>query len=80
MCLIRLPRFLLSTFVIIATVVTAYGQSSTGRQQMNFDKDWKFHPGNATDPHRDFNYSIANILAKTGDAANTCLLYTSRCV
>ncbi|HXB34430.1 MAG TPA: glycoside hydrolase family 2 TIM barrel-domain containing protein, partial [Puia sp.] len=73
MCLIHLPRFLLTTFIIIATVVTAYGQSSTGRELKNFDIDWKFHLGNATDPHRDFNYSIANILAKTGDAANTCI-------
>ena len=54
-------------------MITAYGQSSGGRQVMNFDKDWKFHPGHATDPHRDFNYSIANILAKTGDAGNTCI-------
>src|ERR1700742_2812921 len=43
------------------------------RQHINFDKDWKFHLGNATDPHRDFNYGIANILAKTGEAANTCI-------
>jgi beta-galactosidase len=41
------------------------------REKRNFDEDWKFHLGNATDPHRDFNYSIGNILAKTGDAANT---------
>ena len=73
MCLIHLPRFLLTTFIIIATVVTAYGQSSAGRELKNFDIDWKFHLGNATDPHRDFNFSIANILAKTGDAANTCI-------
>jgi beta-galactosidase len=73
MCLIRLPRILLSIFLIIAIVVTAHGQWSGGRQRMNFDYDWKFHLGHATDPHRDFNYSIANILAKTGDAGNTCI-------
>jgi beta-galactosidase len=43
------------------------------RQHINFDEGWKFHPGHATDPHRDFNYGIANILAKTGEAANTCI-------
>ncbi|MBS1604342.1 MAG: DUF4982 domain-containing protein [Bacteroidetes bacterium] len=43
------------------------------RQRLNFDGGWKFHLGNASDPHRDFNYSIGNILAKTGDAANTCI-------
>jgi len=72
MSLIRLPRISLFSFLIFAAYVTAHGQSS-GRQRMNFDKDWKFHLGHATDPHRDFNYSIANILAKTGDAANTCI-------
>lgn len=43
------------------------------RQRINFDEGWKFHFGNASDPHRDFNYGIGNILAKTGDAANTCI-------
>jgi len=51
--------------------------SSTGlvpaRTHINFDAGWKFHPGHASDPHRDFNYGIANILAKTGDASNTCI-------
>jgi len=42
-------------------------------QRENFDRGWKFHLGNAADPHRDFNYGIGNILAKTGDAANTCI-------
>jgi len=43
------------------------------RQRLNFDEGWKFHLGHGTDPHRDFNYNIGNILAKTGDAANTCI-------
>jgi beta-galactosidase len=43
------------------------------RQRLNFDRDWKFHPGHSADPHRDFNYGIGNILAKTGDAANTAI-------
>ena len=42
-------------------------------QRENFDRGWKFHLGNAADPHRDFNYTIGNILAKTGEAANTCI-------
>src|SRR5579872_1399364 len=44
-----------------------------GRYQIDIDHDWKFHLGHAADPHRDFNYGIGNILAKTGDAANTCI-------
>jgi len=48
-------------------------QAGPGRHQVNFDEGWKFSPGHATDPHRDFNYGIANILSKTGETANTCL-------
>lgn len=48
----------------------AFGQ---GRERLDFDGGWKFHLGNAGDPHQDFNYGIGNILAKTGDAANTCI-------
>jgi beta-galactosidase len=68
---------MLSTRPIIFAIVlffaaTAHAQSPV-RQHLNFDEGWKFHPGHATDPHRDFNYGIANILSKTGEAANTCI-------
>ncbi len=59
--------------VINLFAVAAFGQSSAGREHRNFDEGWKFHPGHATDPHRDFNYGVANILSKTGDAGNTCI-------
>jgi len=58
--------------VISLFAVAGYGQSA-GREHRNFDADWQFHLGHASDPHRDFNYGIANILAKTGEAANTCI-------
>jgi beta-galactosidase len=70
---VRLYRILFPVLLITTSFATAQGQSSVGRRRVNFDNDWKFHLGHATDPHRDFNYSIANILAKTGDAANTCI-------
>ena len=41
------------------------------QQRLNFDEGWKFHLGHANDPHRDFNYGIGNILAKTGEADHT---------
>jgi len=47
--------------------------SQSARRHINFDEGWKFHTGHATDPHRDFNYGIANILAKTGDAGRTAI-------
>ncbi|HXD79072.1 MAG TPA: beta-galactosidase GalA [Puia sp.] len=64
-------QFLPLILLFIATAAQA--QFATGRRHDNFDAGWKFHLGHATDPHRDFNYSIANILAKTGEAANTCI-------
>ncbi|HLI92303.1 MAG TPA: beta-galactosidase GalA, partial [Puia sp.] len=73
MRIIRLNRILLALISLFATLLTAKGQLPVGRIRMNFDEGWKFHLGDATDPHRDFNYSIANILAKTGDAGNTCI-------
>jgi beta-galactosidase len=57
-------RFLLLIFLLGITG-TAFSQSV--REHRNFDEGWKFHLGHANDPHRDFNYGIANILAKTGD-------------
>jgi beta-galactosidase len=54
---------------ILALTSGAFAQ----REHINFDEDWKFHLGHATDPSLDFNYRIANIFAKTGEPANTCI-------
>lgn len=43
------------------------------RRVINFDGGWKFHLGDADDPHRDFNYGIANIFSKSGQAGNTAI-------
>ncbi|MFT3907969.1 MAG: beta-galactosidase GalA [Ferruginibacter sp.] len=43
------------------------------RKKINFDSDWKFAFGNANDPLKDFNYSIATIFAKTGAAQTTAI-------
>jgi beta-galactosidase len=63
--------FFLPIFFFVSIAVN--GQSTAGRRHERFDAGWKFHLGHATDPHRDFNYSIANILSKTGETANTCI-------
>jgi beta-galactosidase len=65
-------------FILISAGVIAQSGSEgfsryANRWSVNLDNDWKFHLGHAADPHRDFNYGIGNILAKTGDAANTCI-------
>ena len=57
----------------LAIVLLTLAASASAQTHLSFDDDWKFHLGHASDPHRDFNYGIANILAKTGDAGNTCI-------
>ena len=43
------------------------------REHSNIDMDWKFHLGNASDPARDFNYSIKTIFAKSAEASGTAI-------
>ena len=59
--------------VFLFACTAGFAQTGPVRRHINFDGDWKFAPGHATDPHRDFNYGKANILSKTGETANTCL-------
>jgi beta-galactosidase len=40
---------------------------------INMDENWKFHFGNASNPEKDFNYSIATIFAKNGGASRTAI-------
>jgi len=61
------------SLVMVAFFWLAATDAQPVRQRINFDNDWKFHLGHSADPHRDFNYGIGNILAKTGDAANTAI-------
>ncbi|MBK6635551.1 MAG: hypothetical protein IPG38_15765 [Chitinophagaceae bacterium] len=46
---------------------------SPAKKKINFDDDWKFAFGNANDPAKDFNYSIATIFSKTGAAQKTAI-------
>ena len=59
--------------LLALTFATTYVSAQVGREHLDFDAGWKFHLGSAADPHQDFNYGIGNILAKTGDADNTCI-------
>jgi beta-galactosidase len=60
-----MKRLLLVAGLALMTAVV------TAQQRLNFDEGWKFHLGHASDPHRDFNYGIGNILSKTGEADHT---------
>ena len=57
-------------FILISLFLSAQSQD---RIKINLDEDWKFHLGNASDPAKDFNYSIANIFSKSGAAGNSAI-------
>jgi beta-galactosidase len=58
---------------ISCTAINLFSQSTSPRQHINFDDNWKFHFGHAANPEKDFNYSIATIFAKSGGAARTAI-------
>jgi beta-galactosidase len=43
------------------------------RKKINFDDDWKFHFGHASNPSKDFNYGVAVIYSKTGKSEQTAI-------
>ncbi len=63
-----------NTIQVLFTFLLIFIHSSTKAQQViNFDDQWKFHYGHASDPTKDFKYGIANIFSKTGGAYETAI-------
>ncbi|MDP4289619.1 MAG: beta-galactosidase GalA [Bacteroidota bacterium] len=58
--------------LFFATIVS-FAQKDKFTERLNFDTGWKFHLGHATDFQKDFNYGIARLFAKTGEAYGTCI-------
>ncbi len=69
---ISLQLFLFS-ILLISSNNFCRAQNILAGRHINFDEDWKFHFGNASDPLKDFNYSIANIFSKTGKGEGTAI-------
>ena len=65
-------RLLTCIGLLVFSLTNCPAQNSF-RKQINFNENWKFHFGNAADPLKDFNYSIANIFAKSGGAWGTAI-------
>ncbi|MEO8859790.1 MAG: beta-galactosidase GalA [Ginsengibacter sp.] len=51
--------------------IVSVAQNNTTDRHLKFDENWRFHLGNAADPSKDFNYSVANIFSKTGKGDGT---------
>lgn len=61
------------TGIYIVVLICLAVNTAAQRQKLNFDMDWKFQLGHATNPEKDFNYSIVNIYSKSGAAVNTAI-------
>jgi beta-galactosidase len=64
-----MKKIFLFSFFLLSCIASLFAQ----RKHTIFDDDWKFHFGNAADPAKDFNYSVAVIFKKTGEAAHTAI-------
>jgi Arabinogalactan endo-1,4-beta-galactosidase len=64
----HLPYLFLFVLILNSFVVNAQQ-----REHINFDDNWKFHFGDASDPAKDFNYGITSIFSKSGKTDNTAL-------
>jgi beta-galactosidase len=64
-------RILLLIGAVFCLTTLATAQST--RERISLDNEWRFHFGNAADPEKDFNYSIANIFSKSGKAEKTAI-------
>lgn len=67
-----IKKIIICFFVAVLSMISLVSTAQQ-RKRMNFDDNWKFSFGNANDPAKDFNYSIATIFAKTGAAQNTAI-------
>lgn len=70
-----MKRFALLDAILLMAILSpvAFASDVPRGQKVNFDNGWKFHLGHAADPSKDFNYTIANIYAKTGWAEGSAI-------
>ncbi len=60
-------------FISIICSFPAFTQERSLRKHISLDEDWRFHFGHASNPEKDFNFSIANIFAKSGATSKTAM-------
>jgi beta-galactosidase len=63
----------LRKFFIFLVIGLLSVQVQAQRQRQLIDDGWKFHFGDASDPARDFSFSLVSIFAKSGKAAGTAI-------
>jgi beta-galactosidase len=65
-------RYYFSVSLFLLMFSLSYSQSSLPKH-ISLNDDWRFHLGHASDPSKDFNYSVATIFSKSGGAARTAI-------
>src|SRR5690606_21052179 len=68
-----LKYFLCCTLIGLSIQSVMAQQNVPGKAQL-LNESWKFHPGHAADPSKDFNYGTAVLYAKTNENFGTCLM------
>jgi len=63
----------MKSICIAVAILFLFGTTEAQRRHQNFDENWKFHFGDASDPQKDFNYGITAIFAKSGKTDATAL-------
>lgn len=69
----RISIPLLFSILLFCFTKFCNAQNTFPNRHINFDDDWKFHFGDASDPLKDFNYSISNIFSKTGNTYRSAI-------
>lgn len=64
-------RFYLTAYLCFLILPLQTFSQVSPHEKINFDENWKFHFGNASDPAKDFNYGVATTFSKTGKTDNT---------
>lgn len=59
--------------LIIPVVLSFISLSISQISISSLDENWKFHPGHAADPVKDFNYGISPVFYKTTSERNTAI-------
>lgn len=59
----------LSLTAALLLVPPAHAQTSSPRERLLMDFNWRFHPGNLDDPKQDFRYGTGQALAKASRSA-----------
>jgi beta-galactosidase len=58
-------------WLVLMLIGTTFLHTLYAQKQVSLDEGWKFHLGHSANAEKDFNYSIANVFAKSGAASAT---------